>query len=344
MTSREIIRRIIEHDAPPRLGWDYYYDDGAHADILHVSAATLKRGDGGRYAGFARHEDLTARSGFDGETMLDVFGNIYGRFEGKTKGECVLGALETGWEALDGYSLPPLDRAHSDKIMAMNLAGSDKYVLSGMPCAVFSTLRDLRKMDNALMDTLTEVENVERLLDMVCALATDAVNTCADCGVDGVIMYDDWGTQISPFISPASFDQLFAPAYKRIADACHQRGLHMFLHSCGYVRPLIDSMISAGIDAFQFDQPEASGSRFWAENYGRSAAFYCPVDIQKIMPTGDRTLIERAAIDMATAFRLNGGSLIGKDYGGPMAWLDIDVKLEWAKWAMDAFIENSFMG
>jgi hypothetical protein len=162
----------------------------------------------------------------------------------------------------------------------------------------------------------------------------------ADCGADGIIIYDDWGMQFSPFISPASFRSLFAPVYRKIADVCHERDIDLFLHSCGCVQPLMEDMIASGIDVFQFDQPEAMCSRYWAENYAHRAAFYCPVDIQKIMPTGDRALIEKTAFEMTEIFKKCGGSLIVKDYP---SWNDINVDWQWARWAMNAVVENSAM-
>ena len=114
--------------------------------------------------------------------------------------------------------------------------------------------------------------------------------------------------------------------------------MDLILHSCGYVLPLMEDMLDAGIDAFQFDQIEAVGSAFWAENYGRRAAFHSPVDIQKIMPTGDRELIEATALGMAEAFKKAGGSLIAKDYP---AWGDINVEPEWADWARNIIVAHS---
>ena len=126
--------------------------------------------------------------------------------------------------------------------------------------------------------------------------------------------------------------------YKKMTDACHERDIDFMLHSCGCVLPLVDDMVEAGIDVFQFDQPEAVGSRFWAENYGKKVAFFCPIDIQKVMPTGDREYIEKTALEMVRAFKENGGSLIVKDYPN---WQDINVEREWAHWARKVILDNS---
>ena len=209
-----------------------------------------------------------------------------------------------------------------------------------IPASVFSILRDVRLMSNALIDTLEEPEYVGEFLLRVFNYAEPMLDALAENGADGAMIADDWGTQISPFISPASFEEIFAPAYARMADACHKRGMDFVVHSCGYVYPLVGIMVDAGVDGFQFDQPELSGSRVWAEEFGKRAAFYCPVDIQKVLSTGDRAYIEKTAKDMCDVFRRNGGNLICKDYP---SYGDIGVEMEWARWAEDVIAANSDM-
>ena len=335
MTSKEIVRRVIRHQDPTRLAWEF--QDPRYCDVQHVSVARLCKPEAVGYDAWGEHEALRKRTGFHGELRMDAYGNILGRLNGRTKGECVLGALQAGWEALETYAFPTLDADFIAQTRAKGFGDSDRYVLTGLPVAVFSVLRDMRRMDNALMDVAAEPERVADFLERLMPLALACVEAAADCGADGVIIADDWGMQFSPFISPVSFRTLFKPAYARIAEACHARDMDFMLHSCGFVLPLVDDMIDAGIDVFQFDQPEAAGCTLWAERYGQKAAFYSPVDIQKIMPTGDRTLIEEGARHMAECFR-ESGSMIAKDYP---TWHDINVEAEWARWARETFVAHS---
>ena len=338
MTSKEIIRRVIRHRQPPRIGWDFH--DSRYCDLRWANPVQLVNAAAAQLQEFGDHEALKARADFHGEVRLDAYGNIIGRLNGRTKGECVLGALEEDWSLLEDYRFPEIDMAHAERVKAQNLAASDQYVLCGLPLGVFSTLRDLRKMSNALMDTVAEPEMVEAYMDRFAPWAVRQVHLAADAGVDGIILADDWGMQFSPFISPDSFRSLFKPVYRKLADACHERDIDFHLHSCGFVLPLVDDMIDAGVDVFQFDQPEAAGSRLWAEQYSDRAAFYCPVDIQKVMPTGDRELIEFTALEMVNTFKRCGGALIAKDYP---TWHDIDVDETWARWAMDVITAHSAM-
>jgi hypothetical protein len=62
----------------------------------------------------------------------------------------------------------------------------------------------------------------------------------------------------------------------------------------------------------------------------RKAALWSPVDIQKILPTGDRAVIEAGARHMYDLFE---GGLICKNYGDLAG---IGVAEEWDGWAYQA--------
>ena len=337
MTSREIIKRIIKHDNPPRIGFQMLGDNPD--DFERGATARLVRPGIERLGNWNRYPELASKvPWFSGELMLTPMGDIYGRLDGKTKGECVKGALQEGWKTLDSWVLPEIDEREAKRTEGADNRQSDKYVLGGLPFAIFSSLRDCRHMDNALMDTLLEPENVRRFLDKLMGLAVKILDRAQKNGVDGIITGDDMGTQINLFFSPQTFRELFKPYYKKLADEIHSRKMDFFLHSCGKVHDIVGDLIEAGVDVFQFDQPELTGSKTWAAEFGRKAAFYSPVDIQKIMSTGDRRLIEEGALDMVNAFKESGGSFIFKDYPG---WSDINVKEEWAQWARDVVIANA---
>ena len=339
MKSREIIRRIIEHDHPPRIGLDFLGDNPS--DILHVPAAVISRPEGNSLETWGRNPVLAAQvPDFKGEVKMVPLGNIFGRFDQKTQGECIKGALQEGWEKLDTYTLPVINEERDKEFEKAGWEGSDKFVLGNMPLAIWAPLRDSRHIDQALMDTLLEPDYVRAFLDQTVGLAIEIVKRAHKNGVQGVIIFDDLGTQKDLFFSPDTLKTLFKPYYKKFADELHNRGMKFFMHSCGKVYKAVDELIDAGVDVFQFDQPELSGSETWAREFGHKAAFYCPVDIQKVMATGDKKFIMETALNMAAQFKKYGGSLIVKDYGD---WQDLNVLPEWQQWARDVIIANADM-
>ena len=65
--------------------------------------------------------------------------------------------------------------------------------------------------------------------------------------------------------------------------------------------------------------------------------FWCPVDIQHVMPTGDGDRIETEARRMIHAFGARGGGFIAADYTD---WSSIGVEPGWADRARKIFVEE----
>ena len=331
MTSKEIIKRLINHDEPPRIGFGFK----DHTDFVGVANCRQINMPNDPYDAWGDHAELKALTGFSGEVRRDFYGNIYGRFNGKTKGECIKGAIDD-W---DDYSYPTIefDPAFRDELLAKDLANHEKFVLT-TGRAIFSRHRDARLMANALMDTIEYPDEVMSFIDGLVEQEIAIIKNIAGCGIDGWIIYDDLGMQTTTFMSPSTFREIYKPAYKKLANAVHEAGMAMFLHSCGYNYGLMEDLIDAGIDVFQFDQPDAYPSEVLASEFASRAVFYSPVDIQKVLPTGDREFIERRALEMCELFRKAGGGWIAKDYG---SYSDIGIEKEWAHWAQDVIVANS---
>ena len=330
-TSKEIMKRLIAHDQPSRFGYDFH----SVRDIHWVGSRCYVNLPHNPYDAWGHYEDLVRITGFHGETRKDLQGNIYGRFDGKTKGECIRGVIQD-WEDYDFY-IPEFAPNHRDSLLSMNLGEHEQFVCT-WGSSIFSTLRDARLMPNALADTITDPEAVSEFVNRLADHEVAVIKSIAGCSIDGWFMGDDWGTQDRTFISPESFRTLFKPAYKKVADAAHEAGMSVFLHSCGYIHDFMEDFLDAGIDVFQFDQPDAYPTEVLAKKFAHRAVFHSPVDIQKVLPTGDRELIEHRALEMCRLFREAGGGWIAKDYP---TYHDIGVDPVWAKWAQDVIMANS---
>jgi len=330
MTSKELIRRVLTFDDPPRFG--LAFNPPNFSDVKWVSAWTLVNKKYEAFAEWGRYpEVLSEVPDFTGEVRRDRWGNIFGRLNEKTGGECLKGALQDGWELINDFAFPEME-----SIEKLEPFPAETFNVCPIT-SVFSPLRDVRRIDNALADTILETENVSAFLERIIIFGLAQIRAAAAAGADAVSMCDDWGTQHATLISPESFNELFKPIYAALADEIHNRGMFYFFHSCGRVYKFINDLIDAGIDALMFDQPELSGIENLAEDFGGRVTFCVPVDIQKTMNTGDRILIESAALKMSRLLMKNGG-FIAADYG---SWKDINVTEEWAGWARKVFMREA---
>jgi uroporphyrinogen decarboxylase len=336
--NKDIIKKIIEFDDPPRIGLDF--NEPHEKDIAWILSARLVNKEYANKSEWGYYEDdLKLVPGFKGEMRRDQFGNIIGRLEGKTKGECIKGILQDGWENFDSYQMPDYDESYESELIEIFRENKGRFLLGALPVSLFATPLNLRRIDNFLMDVILEEENVLKLLKKVKSLALTLIEKAAKNGFDAVIVYDDWGTQESLLINPETFRKIFKPAYAALASRAHELGMKFFVHSCGFVYDIIKDFIEVSVDVFQFDQPELVGVEKLSKEFGGRVTFWCPVDIQKVMQTGDKNLIQNSAKKMLSCFGKFNGGFIAKDYP---AWEDIDVKDEWAQWARDIFIANAY--
>ena len=141
---------------------------------------------------------------------------------------------------------------------------------------------------------------------------------------------EDMGTQNGLLFSPAMWREFFKEDYTRLLGIAHDYGMKVLMHSCGLNWAILDDLIDAGVDCFQFDQPALYDMPALAGKLrARKVALWSPIDIQQVMPTGDREYIEAETERLIDTFR---GGLILKNYPDLHG---IAVEEEWDQWAYD---------
>jgi uroporphyrinogen-III decarboxylase len=159
-----------------------------------------------------------------------------------------------------------------------------------------------REYIHAIFDRQTEValENLARIH----AAVGNRVDLVFVCGTD-------FGTQTSQFCSPASFDELYAPYYRRVNGWIHENtGWKTMKHSCGAVEPLISHFIETGFDVLNPVQCSASGMdpMTLKQRYGKDVTFWGGVvDTQRTLPFGSPGDVRREVMERCRIFSPGGG-------------------------------------
>ena len=264
----------------------------------------------------------------------DEWGNIWHRLVGLSAGGEIYEPAVPDWSQLESMRLPDFDNPSRFQAMREVFARpADSFKMAYMPGWVFASSRYLRKMEVYFMDLIAFREEIDRMHSMITDLLVKVIRGYGDAGAEGVFYCEDLGTQDRLLLSPKMWRDVFKPHYEKLTGAAHECGMKVFMHSCGYNWELLDDLIDAGIDCFQFDQPAVYDMPALAEKLReRKVALWSPVDIQKILPTGDRDFIEAEAEKMV---RLFDGFLILKNYGDLHG---IGVEPEWDMWAYDALL------
>ncbi len=103
-----------------------------------------------------------------------------------------------------------------------------------------------------LQDIAADPELAQALADKVgehiTAVGVEALRRW-DLRDTGVWIYDDMAYNDAPMFSPAAFERVFLPAYRRMIAAYKAAGArYVLLHSDGHILPILDMLIDAGID------------------------------------------------------------------------------------------------
>ena len=132
----------------------------------------------------------------------------------------------------------------------------------------------------------------------------NAVDVAFICGTD-------FGTQDSSFCSLETFDELYAPYYKRINNWIHENtSWKTFKHSCGAVEPFMEHFIEAGFDIINPVQINAAGMDpvLLKEKYGSALTFWGGgVDTQKVLPFGTPEEVNAHVLKECEIFAPGGG-------------------------------------
>ena len=99
----------------------------------------------------------------------------------------------------------------------------------------------------------TEPEAMHELIDYITDWKIEyAKLQCKYYKPDALFHHDDWGSQISTFLSPEMFHEFIYPAFKKVYDCYRENGVELIVHhSDSYAATLVPDMIDMGIDIWQ---------------------------------------------------------------------------------------------
>ena len=310
MTSREIVRRAVLFQDPPR--------------IAHALPAPWQDD----FFGVGPGPSPDFKPGKPGE---DEWGCVWNKIGDKdaSMGQVKEHPLDD-YAKLDAYPFPDYrdERRYAAARERVKENKDGKFVLAGIPLSLNHRTDYLRGFENLMMDPYVHPAAFERLLDIQIEIALAAVERLHACGVDGVISCDDWGLQDRVMMSPELFRRFFRPRYARVYGRCRELGLLAFLHSCGHIVEILDDFIDAGLHVIQMDQQENMGLDVLGKRFGGRVAFWCPVDIQATMVHGSLDDIRRYARRLVETFGQYHGGFISKWYPSPKAVQHADDRIQ----------------
>jgi uroporphyrinogen decarboxylase len=131
---------------------------------------------------------------------------------------------------------------------------------------------------------------------------------------DGMFYYEDMGFKGKPFMSPAMYKEILFPAHKRTFDFARQRKLPVIVHSCGYVEPLVEGLIEAGMNCLQAMEVKAGMDLVHLkQRFGGRIALFGGMDI-RALETNNLTRVKAELDAKLPAAMAEGGYILHTDH------------------------------
>lgn len=316
MTSRERVRKALNHQTPDRVPIDVWGSASRLCDKLYFEIVRdQKWQDLGKFVSASRSGN------YMDERVADVIGCDFRHIQfGKAKyfaptvdadgvefNEWGVGFKKVGGEPMiakvpfmdadcsliEKHRWPnPKDPGRMTGVVdsAKHWAENTPYFV-GTSSLVSGLTLDigpyLRGFEDFFVDLYVNPEFSKALI----AKITDVLIEMHEYALKPIAPYIEWvefssdhGMQDRPLVAPEIYREFFKPEYKRLFDAVKTfaPNAKIWMHSCGAVRDLIPDFIDIGVDVLNSLQPRAIGMDPFElkKEFGKDIVFHGGLDMQ----------------------------------------------------------------
>lgn len=153
---------------------------------------------------------------------------------------------------------------------------------------------------------------VETVLDRFSEWTVRVVEHLNESGLDFLLAADDIAYKTGTMMSPQVFREVFLPPMKRAADAIK---LPWVYHSDGNVMPVIDDLLSLGMNALHPFEPGPMDIAQVKKDYGNRICLMGNIDLHYTLTMGTPEEVESEVKQRITEVAPGGGYMLGSANG-----------------------------
>lgn len=128
-----------------------------------------------------------------------------------------------------------------------------QFVTATVWPGLFENCHHLMGMEEACMNLLLEPDTMHDLIKFIQEYELKLAEQIIDhIHPDALYRHDDWGSQISTFMSKEVFDEFYLEPTKQVYDYWRSRGVELIIHhSDSFAETFVPEMVEMGIDVWQ---------------------------------------------------------------------------------------------
>jgi uroporphyrinogen decarboxylase len=139
-------------------------------------------------------------------------------------------------------------------------------------------------------------EFIEEILDRILECKLDIIRQYHAHHVPVVAVADDVAFKDNLMIHPDQYERFFVPRHKILTDYIHQCGMLTFLHTDGYITPLIPAIIRSGFDGLQCLENAAGVDIYEVKRqFGQQITLIGNLDVAHLLCFGTPNAVQQEA-------------------------------------------------
>lgn len=151
----------------------------------------------------------------------------------------------------------------------------------------YSIPRYLRGVENIMMDFILNPGLVRQLVEIAVQYNSALAHCAVQLGADAIFMSDDYADNRGPMMSPRHFREFLLPGLKSVIHEIHAAGVPAIKHTDGNIMPILDDILSTGVDCIDPLDPLGNMSiATLKEKYGRRVCIKGNVNIGGALSLG----------------------------------------------------------
>ena len=230
---------------------------------------------------------------------------------------------------IDNFPWPKGDALNFSHFMAEIEAHKNQAIIGVFTWGAYFIATFVRGLEDLMTDFILRKSYAQHLIETIaekCYYFLDKLLREQGDGIDIVYMADDYCSQQGPFFSPAAFKEFILPYLKKVVERVHKADKKFLLHVCGAVRPLLPSIIEAGVDMLEPIQTRATGMEpeTLKRDFGNDICFYGGMDLQQILNKGTVEKVQSETKRLINVLGEGGGYIFGPGH----TYIQVDAPIE----------------
>lgn len=166
-------------------------------------------------------------------------------------------------------------------------------------------------MEALFEDYVEDPDTADRVAELGADYKIRLMEAAIRAGADAVVSGDDYASANGLLMSPKHFRRFVLPHLKRSVEAAHRLGVPYIKHTDGDLKPILDDLVGAGIDALDPIEPAAGMDIGWMkQRYGDRLALVGNVDCSFVLPFGTEQDVEEAVKETIAKASPGGGHVL----------------------------------